>query len=64
MLITIVFETQNYKLKISKIGESEDFLKHNVELYWNEAHYPQDLDITFICKDLKETLELEECSVL
>ena len=64
LLTTVVVITTQYQITAIKDNAAPEVLKSDLEHYLDEVHYPEDEDIQVIQNDLKDTLELTDCTVI
>jgi len=62
-LVSVLFVTSQFKVLAYKKELTEDQLLSEIKTYIKEANYPEDESKEVIAKDLKITLELDECFV-
>lgn len=66
MTIVVTLQTPRFTVTAYKKGHPSlaDTVKTDLEVYIEEAHYPDDYSAKEIARDLQSTLELDGCVVL
>ena len=64
ILLIIILQLPLYTIIANKNNFSDISLENYILTYFEEANYPDDIELKVIEDDLKLTLELDECKVL